>query len=126
MVKQLVSIIPPQTALDTTYFKYPSIPYARASSAIYNGRIYEKIDGSNCQVRIISGKSFGGTRSKPLQEYRSYPHPWMGDFERFIHTNPHLLSLSEQFIMYGEWLSNHNISYSNTRFSSPFILIDLF
>lgn len=107
------------------YFKYPSIPYFKGESDIVEGRMYKKIDGSNCQVRVCNNRLVPGTRSKGVEDYQK-PADWMIAFQKRILTNYSFYNLGGEFILFLEYLSNHNIKYDPSEFDSFEIFIDLF
>ena len=107
------------------YIKYPNIPYLKDMSSLIKGRLYEKIDGSNCQIRIDNNRLLPGTRSKRVEDYQN-PVDWMVAFQKKILTNNSFYNLGEGYVLFLEYLSNHNIRYYPSEFYSSEIFIDLF
>ena len=109
------------------FIKYPEIPYLEANLGILDNSIYafEKLDGGNCQVRNISGRLVGGSRSNFLQGKSLTRFKWFQDFNKWIRSTPELYSLDPNFVLFGEWLSFHNIRY-DPEHENQFYFIDMY
>ena len=120
------------------FVKYPEIPYLETTD-IFEGpvSVFEKINGSNCQVRKYGGRIFPGNRSNyvsnrrwdDLKGYKS----WISDFKKWAMGNYSLYSLPEEAILFGEWnqrrqlacpLENQQVTYP-LEFQDKFFMIDV-
>jgi len=126
------------------FVKYPDIPYLEGNfnlNKIFKNppSIYEKLDGSNCQVRRKDWRILPGSKAHYITEHKweeqSGHKSWMKYFKKWSLGNESLLSLPEDFILYGEWASPEeeglfywtsvmNRKYPN-NIKDSFFLIDL-
>lgn len=109
-----------------SYWKFPSIPYLEENQDILNKevKIYEKLDGANCQIRKKEGKVVPGSRFKPVTE--GCP-PTLKKFQKWAMTNYEELfrNLDSRYILYGEWLSSHSLTYPSIH-KNKFYLIEIY
>lgn len=87
-------------------------------------RVFEKVDGGNCQVRRVNGHIIGASRSNFLTGPVLQRVPWFGKFNRWKFSNHTLYNLPENVIVFGEWSGNHTIDYTPEN-NDRFFLIDV-
>jgi hypothetical protein len=88
--------------------------------------MYEKIDGSNCQVRMDGHRVMPGTRTKQVTKYGRGALRWMNAFQGWAMRNGSLERLDPAHVVFMEYLSNHNSQYDPREFQSNCIFIDLY
>ncbi len=113
------------------FVKYPSIDELEGDFNFELAEVFEKIDGSNCQVRTGAGRVFPGSRSHYLTP-RMWDDPknltpekkWMPQFKRWALSNPALYKLPEDVILFGEWTSPMKVEYPSEA-RNKFFLLDV-
>jgi len=115
------------------FIKYPSIGYLGEERFEPEGpvEIFEKIDGSNCQVRALQGRILPGSRSHYLTG-REWDSPeklgclkrWMAHFKKWAMSNYSLGSLPENIVIFGEWTAEAIVKYEKGD-TNRFFLIDV-
>lgn len=106
------------------FVKYVKIPYINESPDLYGREVYifEKIDGSLCQIRKTKNGIIGGSRANYMT---GLTKPGWGDyFLKWMHTNSSLYNLKPEIIMFGEWLDPVTIDYDK-EMTNKFYFIDL-
>jgi hypothetical protein len=115
-----------------TFVKYADIPYLQSNKGILdnNVKIYEKLDGGNCQVRTENWRILAGSRSHYITGKEEYlnstkdKRKWFGNFLHWTMSNKSFHNLPEKFILFGEWLSKHQVPYDKEHLNK-FYAIDL-
>jgi ATP-dependent RNA circularization protein (DNA/RNA ligase family) len=112
---------------ENIYVKYPSIPLLDSCPEILEGpvKVFEKLDGGNCQISISEGKLIPGSRSRPISGNRIQKVSWFGDFTKWVYSSPQLYNLDENQVLFGEWLSFHNVDYNPEKIDQ-FYLFDVY
>ena len=113
---------------DPEFVKYPEIPHLNEISEILdseNLQVFEKLDGGNSQVRTIKGRIFTGSRANFLNREEHFHFPWFKDFNRWAKSNYSFYNLPEHLIVYGEFMSPHNLTYKR-EFTNKFFMIDVY
>jgi len=88
-------------------------------------KVFEKVDGGNCQVRNIGGWDLaGGTKANYLDGRKARARPWFGKFFKWLHSNKTLYNLPSNVVLFGEWSGNHTITYSDEN-TDQFFVIDV-
>lgn len=98
------------------FVQYPSIVDVSVGKQRFSSdpvEFFEKIDGSNCQIRNWGSRVWPGSRSNFLDS-RLYDNPnilgsskrWMANFKRWALRNESLLQLPDDVVVFGEWTSN--------------------
>ncbi|MEM4330416.1 MAG: RNA ligase family protein [Candidatus Pacearchaeota archaeon] len=98
------------------FIKYPKIPYLESEKELEGKEVYlfEKLDGSNCQIRKENWRVFAAKRSGDVLEKEwenKKEKKWIENFYKWAMSNSSLLNLPEGIIFYGEWL--HKKSFGN-------------
>ncbi len=117
----------------TEFRKYEKIPYLGESEIKLDSgdnEVYEKIDGSNCQVRLVKGRIRAGSRSKFVDTRPQCNLFWFPDLVKWATSQRELYGLPENLILYGEWITEpgksiQQITYPK-QFRNRFFLIDAF
>ena len=111
------------------FVKYGEIPYL-GSLRIFNGpvSIFEKIDGSNCQVRNSDWRIYPGSRANYLTSRRwgnldGYK-AWMSHFRKWAMGNKSFFNLPDDVVVFGEWTVPREIKYPE-EMEDKFYLIDV-
>ncbi|VVB80562.1 RNA ligase [uncultured archaeon] len=93
-----------------SFVKYPKIPYL-GGLEVFPGEIslFEKIDGSNCQIRNVKGRILLGNRSNFVMNRRwdqsiGYK-AWIPTFKRWAMKNYSLYGLPQDVVLFGEWVA---------------------
>ncbi|MEX0920452.1 MAG: RNA ligase family protein [Candidatus Pacearchaeota archaeon] len=113
---------------DTDFIKYPSIPHLTEVPEILESdrlQVFEKLDGGNSQIRVLNGQILTGSRANFLTREEYFRFNWFKDFNNWAKSNYTLYNLSEDFVVYGEFMSPHTINYK-PEFTNKFFLIDLY
>jgi len=107
------------------FVKYPRIPDVSECYDIFGhrGYMFEKLDGSISQMRVIDGELYGGSKANFITG-RSQRPSWSGDFLRWMHSNTSLYNLPPEIIMFGEWLRPVSVEYPKD-YHNKFYFIDL-
>jgi hypothetical protein len=120
------------------FVKYPEIPYL-TTLKMFTGKTYlfEKMDGSNCQVRNINWRIHPGSRSKDIShgmwDNLDFGEKfWMKDFKKWAMGNSSLYNLPERYVVFGEWIHGESpVNLPGEKVMYPesiknnFIFIDL-
>lgn len=88
-------------------------------------RVFEKVDGGNCQVRCDEWQLLPGSRSSYLKGSRVDNREWFQRFTRWIYSNASLYALPSHLVVFGEWSGNHTLTYSE-EYTDKFFLTDMF
>lgn len=106
------------------FVKYVKIPYINGFPDLYGKEVYifEKIDGSLCQVRRTKGGIIGGSRANYMTGLTK--PGWGDDFLKWMYNNSSLYNLKPGIIMFGEWLDPVTIDYDKDVINK-FYFIDL-
>ncbi len=119
--------------IDIGFRKYEDIKYLEESDIdlkLPDNEVYEKIDGSNCQVRFINGRIRVGNRSKFIDQRPWNTIFWFPDFTRWANSKSGFYNLPENLTVYGEWTTDPNKSIQQItyprKFRNRFFLIDVF
>lgn len=119
------------------FIKYPEIGYLKNKKEIRNRElhIFEKLDGSNVQIRRMDWRLFPGRRSGYLDgrmwENLYGVKSWMGDFKKWTLKNETLYYLPENIVLFGEWLHKKMRNLGGIQINYPesaydkFYLIDM-
>jgi len=109
------------------FIKYPGIPYLESRLDILREPVHllEKLDGGNCQVRKIDGRIISGSRSNFLEGEIVNKIWWFKDFVSWANKNEQFYNLDENFILFGEWLAEHNLSYDEDK-KKQFYFFDMY
>lgn len=109
------------------FVKYGRIPHLEEVPHILDNsvRVYEKIDGGNCQVRKIEGRVICGSKANFLTREEFFSQDWFKDFNRWVLKDYRFYNLPENFIVYGEWTSSHTLNYY-PNFTNKFFFLDVF
>lgn len=109
------------------YGKLKALPHADdvRRFADHHFQVFEKIDGGNCQVRMIGTELVGGSKANYLKGTVLNKVDWFKKFNRWIRSNPSLYNLNGDTVLFGEWAGNHTIEYSPEN-ADAFFLIDIF
>lgn len=107
--------------------KYGKIPYLESFPQIQGkrGYIFEKIDGSQCQVRNFDGRVVGGTKSNYLVGQTTKRSSWIPDFLGWMYNNESLFNLPNDIVLFGEWLEPVSVRGYKKRNIGQFYFIDL-
>jgi hypothetical protein len=87
-------------------------------------KVFEKIDGGNCQIRRQDWNLYPGNRANFLKGPKVKSLPWFGKFVGWTYSNSSLYQLPENLIVFGEWSGNHTIDYSPLN-NDKFFVIDV-
>lgn len=87
-------------------------------------KIFEKIDGGNCQIRKHDWQILPGSRASYLTGARIGNHKWFSRFTKWAYSNRSLFNLPDNLIMFGEWSGNHTLNYRE-EYTDRFFFIDL-
>ncbi len=110
------------------FIKYLSIPYLEDCLDILDSEVYvfEKLDGSNCQIRVIDGRIAFGSRARYLEGIvLREGHGWFRDFSSWVWRKGDLYNIPPHLILYGEWLHLNQIKYDNENMND-FYLLDVY
>jgi len=106
---------------------YGKIPYLETFFEILDNPvvIFEKLDGSNVQIRKEGKDVLFGTRSNFLSE-KNIRAIWMRDFLRWGRIHKDILSrVPEKIIIFGEWVANQHVLDYDWDKINRFYFIDL-
>ena len=108
------------------FVKYERIPHLWEIPELLDRdvEVYEKLDGGNAQIRKYKERVLAGNRSKFLTD-RNKRFPWFQVFLKWALGNYCFYNLSENEIIFGEWLSKHTLDYFPEKMNR-FYFIDLF
>ncbi len=109
------------------FVDYGKIPYLETSLEILDNPvvIFEKLDGSNVQVRKYGEKVLLGTRSNFLNE-KNIRAIWMWDFLRWGRKYKDILSrIPDNVIIFGEWVANQHVLDYDWDKINKFYFIDI-
>lgn len=112
---------------ENSFVKYRRIPHLEEIPRILDNsvKVYEKIDGGNCQIRKINGRVMCGSRAHFLVREELFSQDWFKDFQKWALKDYRFYDLPENLVVYGEWSSKHILSY-NPDFTNKFFLLDVF
>lgn len=105
------------------YKKYPKIHRLGKDETDgileYEVYVQEKIDGANISIFLLDGEIRCGTRTRMLpkeESFNGFQEAVMANrnLEGFFETNPN-------YILYGEWLVRHTISYPETAYRKIYL-----
>ncbi len=112
---------------ENRFVKYKRIPHLEEIPHILDNpvKVYEKIDGGNCQIRKINYRVLCGTRAHFLTREEFFTEDWFKDFQKWALKDYRFYNLPENLIIYGEWTSKHTLDYK-PEFTNKFFLLDVF
>ena len=113
---------------EPVFVKYPEIPHLTQVPEILDSdslEVYEKLDGGNTQVRTHNGRILTGSRANFLSREEYFRFPWFREFNKLAKSDYSFHNLTENLIIYGEFLFPHTLKYK-PEFESRFFLIDLY
>lgn len=107
------------------FVKYFKIPYLEEAKDLFGREVYvfEKIDGSLCQVRKTESSILGGSKANYITGSTKRPL-WAPKFLKWMYSNQSLYNLPPGIILFGEWLDPVTIDYE-PEFLDKFYFIDL-
>ena len=86
-------------------------------------KVFEKIDGGNCQVRNIRGWNLvGGSRANFLKGPKAHVHLWFEKFLKWMYSNHSLYNIPQEIVLFGEWSGNHSIVYERKNIDKFFVI----
>ncbi len=107
------------------FVKYPDVIAAESDYSILDNpvKVFEKVDGGNCQFRKIDGILKGGNRSGFLDN-KKLGNFWFLGFHNWLYSNISLTAVPEHYVFFGEWTAKHAIEYL-PEFTDKFFLVDV-
>ena len=109
------------------YIKYPEIPHLALVPEILNQnvKIFEKLDGGNCQLRKINYRVLCGSRAHYIDDKNKSRVWWFSDFLHWAMANKSLYNMPEEIVIFGEWLAKHTLEYKLEN-QDKFYMLDIF